>query len=197
MAKDDRRQEFVDVATELFAEKGFEGTSIAAIADRLGLTKQALLHYFGSKEKLYGIVLEAISERAMLKLVEDQLDTMTPEERLITFFVGYCENGLHDSTDVRLIVRELSDNGRRAEAAGRWYLKPFLQELAAMVQDTSRWRHATQEEALAVAYQVLGAISYFAISGPTLAGMFGQDKLDLMRARYAEQIRETVRRLVE
>jgi AcrR family transcriptional regulator len=197
MAKDDRRQEFVDVATELFAEKGFEGTSIAAIADRLGLTKQALLHYFGSKEKLYGIVLEAISERAMLKLVEDQLDTMTPEERLITFFVGYCENGLHDSTDVRLIVRELSDNGRRAEAAGRWYLKPFLQELAAMVQDTSRWRNATQEEALAVAYQVLGAISYFAISGPTLAGMFGQDKLDLMRARYAEQIRETVRRLVE
>ncbi|MCI5095955.1 MAG: TetR/AcrR family transcriptional regulator [Rhodobacteraceae bacterium] len=197
MAKDDRRQEFVDVATELFAEKGFDGTSIAAIADRLGLTKQALLHYFGSKEKLYGIVLEAISERAMLKLVEDQLDTMTPEERLITFFVGYCESGLHDSTDVRLIVRELSDNGRRAEAAGRWYLKPFLQELAAMVQDTSRWRHATQEEALAVAYQVLGAISYFAISGPTLAGMFGQDKLDLMRARYAEQIRETVRRLVE
>ena len=197
MAKDDRRQEFVDVATELFAEKGFEGTSIAAIADRLGLTKQALLHYFGSKEKLYGIVLEAISERAMLKLVEDQLDTMTPEERLITFFVGYCESGLHDSTDVRLIVRELSDNGRRAEAAGRWYLKPFLQELAAMVQDTSRWRHATQEESLAVAYQVLGAISYFAISGPTLAGMFGQDKLDLMRARYAEQIRETVRRLVE
>jgi AcrR family transcriptional regulator len=197
MAKDDRRQEFVDVATELFAEKGFEGTSIAAIADRLGLTKQALLHYFGSKEKLYGIVLEAISERAMLKLVEDQLDTMTPEERLITFFVGYCESGLHDSTDVRLIVRELSDNGRRAEAAGRWYLKPFLQELAAMVQDTSRWRNATQEEALAVAYQVLGAISYFAISGPTLAGMFGQDKLDLMRARYAEQIRETVRRLVE
>jgi AcrR family transcriptional regulator len=197
MAKDDRRQEFVDVATELFAEKGFEGTSIAAIADRLGLTKQALLHYFGSKEKLYGIVLEAISERAMLKLVEDQLDTMTPEERLITFFVGYCENGLHDSTDVRLIVRELSDNGRRAEAAGRWYLKPFLQELAAMVQDTSRWRNATQEEALAVAYQVLGAISYFAISGPTLAGMFGHDKLDLMRARYAEQIRETVRRLVE
>jgi AcrR family transcriptional regulator len=196
MAKDDRRQDFVDVATELFAEKGFEGTSIAAIADRLGLTKQALLHYFGSKEKLYGIVLEAISERAMLKLVEDQLDTMTPEERLITFFVGYCESGLKDSTDVRLIVRELADNGRRAEAAGKWYLKPFLQELAAMVQDTPRWRQATQEEALAVAYQVLGAISYFAISGPTLAGMFGQDKLDLMRANYADQIRETVRGLV-
>jgi hypothetical protein len=65
-----------------------------------------------------------------------------------------------------------------------------------MVQDTPRWRQATQEEALAVAYQVLGAISYFAISGPTLAGMFGQDKLDLMRANYADQIRETVRGLV-
>ena len=56
----DTRELFLDTAETLFAERGFYGVSIAAIAGELGLTKQALLHHFSSKEKLYGAVLERI-----------------------------------------------------------------------------------------------------------------------------------------
>ena len=49
----DTRERFLDAAAEAFAERGFYGTSIAAIAESLPYTKQALLHHFGSKEKLY------------------------------------------------------------------------------------------------------------------------------------------------
>ena len=52
----DTRERLLDQAEPLFAERGFYGVSIAAIASELGLTKQALLHHFGSKEKLYGEV---------------------------------------------------------------------------------------------------------------------------------------------
>lgn len=52
------RERFIEAATDVFAERGFYGTSIAAIADALPLTKQALLHHFGSKEKLYAEVLK-------------------------------------------------------------------------------------------------------------------------------------------
>ena len=62
------KEKFLDVARKLFAEKGFYGVSIAAISSELDLTKQALLHHFGSKEKLYGLVLEGISERFMQAL---------------------------------------------------------------------------------------------------------------------------------
>ncbi|MEL6753814.1 MAG: helix-turn-helix domain-containing protein, partial [Pseudomonadota bacterium] len=72
----DTREQFLDTAEALFAERGFYGVSIAAIADELDLTKQALLHHFGTKEKLYGAVLQRISDE-----FERQLAGITETER--------------------------------------------------------------------------------------------------------------------
>ena len=58
----DTRQRLLDIAEQLFAERGFYGVSIAAIASEVGLTKQGLLHYFNSKEKLYGAIVQRISD---------------------------------------------------------------------------------------------------------------------------------------
>ena len=40
------------VATELFIEQGYEGTSLREIADRLGITKAALYYHFPSKDDI-------------------------------------------------------------------------------------------------------------------------------------------------
>lgn len=57
----------VDVATRLFAEKGFESTSVQEIVEAAGVTKGALYHYFASKDDLlhevYGRLLRMQTER--------------------------------------------------------------------------------------------------------------------------------------
>lgn len=47
-------------ATRLFAECGFEGTTIAAVAERAGISKQNLLYYFPTKPSLYQRVLDDV-----------------------------------------------------------------------------------------------------------------------------------------
>jgi TetR/AcrR family transcriptional regulator len=47
-------------ATRLFAECGFEGTSIAAVAEQAGISKQNLLYYFPTKPSLYKHVLDSV-----------------------------------------------------------------------------------------------------------------------------------------
>jgi TetR/AcrR family transcriptional regulator len=47
-------------AVQLFARHGFEGTSVQAIADQLGVSKQVLLYHFASKEGLREAALEEI-----------------------------------------------------------------------------------------------------------------------------------------
>jgi AcrR family transcriptional regulator len=42
----------IEVATRLFAERGFESTSVQSIVDEAGVTKGALYHHFGSKDEL-------------------------------------------------------------------------------------------------------------------------------------------------
>ncbi len=48
----DTRARIQQVALELFAEQGYEGTSLREIAERLGVTKAALYYHFKSKEDI-------------------------------------------------------------------------------------------------------------------------------------------------
>ncbi len=53
----ERRALIVDGATALFAQEGYGDTSLRDIAERVGVSKSTLLHYFGSKEDLLSAVL--------------------------------------------------------------------------------------------------------------------------------------------
>lgn len=52
-----RKEEIVAEATRLFAERGYEGTSMGDLAECVGLRKASLFHHFESKDTLYSTVL--------------------------------------------------------------------------------------------------------------------------------------------
>jgi AcrR family transcriptional regulator len=53
---------------ELFAAKGYRGTGLAALADKVGMTVPGLMYYFGTKERL---LLDVVAER-------DRADALKP-----------------------------------------------------------------------------------------------------------------------
>ncbi|MFI8187698.1 TetR/AcrR family transcriptional regulator [Streptomyces sp. NPDC085946] len=55
---EERRAEIVRAALEVIAERGYRAASLAAVAERVGLTQQGLLHHFPTKEALLVAVLE-------------------------------------------------------------------------------------------------------------------------------------------
>jgi AcrR family transcriptional regulator len=57
------RDQLVAVATELFAERGFEGTSIEAVLDAAGVSRGSLYHHFANKEALFEAAFQAVEER--------------------------------------------------------------------------------------------------------------------------------------
>lgn len=52
------REKILEIAVQAFNEQGYDATSVAALADRLGLSKSALYHHFASKEQLLEVVLD-------------------------------------------------------------------------------------------------------------------------------------------
>ena len=56
----DTRAEILDVAAELFAERGYDATSLREIAERLGITKAALYYYFRSKDDILAALIAPI-----------------------------------------------------------------------------------------------------------------------------------------
>ncbi|MFP5347881.1 MAG: TetR/AcrR family transcriptional regulator [Actinomycetes bacterium] len=53
-----RREQLLDVGRKLFAEKGFEGTSVEEIAARAEVSKPVVYEHFGGKEGLYAVVVD-------------------------------------------------------------------------------------------------------------------------------------------
>lgn len=65
----DTRQRIQDVALELFAEQGYEKTSLREIAERLDVTKAALYYHFKTKEDIVVSLFENLTQ-PVLDLIE-------------------------------------------------------------------------------------------------------------------------------
>lgn len=196
-AASDSRSEFISAARRHFAQKGFYGTSIASIATELGFTKQALLHHFGTKEKLYGEVLAQISDRLVEEMRRARSADPDPRRQLESLLLKLYQNSVERPDDAQLLMRELLDNKGRVEQASNWYLKTFLDSLTSLARDFPAREALTESQVLARVYQVLGAINYFAVSEPTLRRMYGKRAYDRLQSQFPRELKHLVETFFE
>jgi AcrR family transcriptional regulator len=189
----DTRRQFLKVARRLFAERGFYGTSIAAIADELGLSKQALIHHFGTKEKLYGEVLAKLAEGLETAVGRATSGEADPLAQLEALFLRVLANVHEHAEDTQLLMREVLDNRPRAGESHHWYLTDFLNEIVAIAKRTPGGARLSNAEALTRVYALFGALNYFAISKPSLEQMFGDYTYDRIHQTLPAEIRRQVR----
>jgi AcrR family transcriptional regulator len=165
------RQQLLDEATRQFADAGFNGASLSAIATACGLGNAGVLHHFPSKERLYKAVLERISKW----LVEDADAALgglrAPAERLRAM-IRRTVAGIAASPGVeRLILRELLDNVGRVEHARSLPLMPFVTTFRSLVEEAQRAGAAPPGPPMVLLTQFLGALSYALVVRPTFARM--------------------------
>ena len=105
MTGKERRQQLLDIGRSLFAERGFEATSIEEIAARAGVSKPVVYEHFGGKEGLYAVVVDREMQH-LLERVTSALTAGHPRELLeqaAVAFLSYIE----DETDgFRILIRD-------------------------------------------------------------------------------------------
>ena len=105
-----RRQQLIEIGRALFAERGYEATSIEEIAQRAHVSKPVVYEHFGGKEGLYAVVVD----REMSRLLEMITSSLTQNrsrvrvERVALALLTYVE----EHTDgFRILVRDSSGVG--------------------------------------------------------------------------------------
>jgi TetR/AcrR family transcriptional regulator len=189
------RKNLLLVARHHLAERGYHGTSLAAVSGELGLTKQALLHHFKSKDGLYAAVLEQLGAELLERLFAAMEESELAEDQLAGFFEALTRQGLAQPADLSLLLRDLIDfQGRGPDTdQGSWPLQNLFEPLIALIQATPRWQGAGFAEALSVASQLLGAICLFPSAQGALASRFGQGAVDQVRTTLLLQTQDLVR----
>ena len=183
----DAKLAYIAVATRRFAMDGFHGTSLSQLAKDAGVSKQALLHFFKTKEALYAATLTALAERMMQDLIACR--HADPAQWLSDYFTALCQNAYADPTDMRLVVHALLDSDQDAR---KWPLRPYLDQLIRITSDTSGGRAAEVSAQLAWVSQMIGMIQYHIISVPTVSGMYGADTARILQREMVERVKNVI-----
>lgn len=121
MEKLKTKQRILDAALELFSTQGFEATSIAQIADAVGVRKASLYSHFDSKQDILDSLIESIMEgysehsvRSLADRIDEELDT-DGIVRLVTDQLRYTVHDEHVSRARKMLTIEQYRNPQFAK----------------------------------------------------------------------------------
>jgi len=100
-----RREQLIVVGRQLFAERGFDATSIEEIAARAKVSKPVVYEHFGGKEGLYAVVVDR-EVRALLDRITRALTAGHPRELLEQAALALLDYIEAETDGFRVLVRE-------------------------------------------------------------------------------------------
>jgi AcrR family transcriptional regulator len=161
MTGTERREQLLEVGRSLFAERGFEATSIEEVAARAGVSKPVVYEHFGGKEGLYAVVvdreMQSLTQRistaltdghprkmveqaalALLIYIEDEADgfRVLTRDSPVASGSGTFSSLLNDIANQveYILASEFKQRGFQTDLAGM-----YAQMLVGMVALTGQW----------------------------------------------------------
>jgi AcrR family transcriptional regulator len=166
-----RRDEILDIAVSLFAQRGYHGVSMDDIGGAAGVTGPALYHHFAGKEAMLVAALIPVSEGlltgGLTRVTEHPDDPRGLLHSLVDFHVEFA---LENPAVIALHLHELDrlpeDPRRSIRRLQRLYVEVWVQALVAIRDDL------IDEEARVIAHAAFGLMN----STPFLGGEVDRDR---------------------
>jgi len=98
-----RRRQLLDVALDVFADRGFHVTSMNDVAEAAGVTKPVLYQHFGSKRELYLELLEDVGGSLRDAIAKATAEATSPREQVLAGFGAYFRFVVDHEPSFRLL----------------------------------------------------------------------------------------------
>ncbi len=106
MTGEQRRRQLLDIGRELFAQRGFDATSVEELAARADVSKPVVYEHFGGKEGLYGAVVDR-EMRALLDRFTSALSVPGPPREMLESAALVLLDYIEQETDgFRVLTRD-------------------------------------------------------------------------------------------
>jgi AcrR family transcriptional regulator len=125
---EDTRARVLQVALELFAERGFAETSTRELSERLGFTKAALYYHFRTKDDLLGALIQPVLNQLTALITQTPLRSSAAARREV--LAAYVDIGTAHLELLRVLTQDPSVARRPVSAAHISLQERMLQLLA-------------------------------------------------------------------
>ncbi len=126
-----RRAHLLGVARTIFAERGYQATTMDDVARAAGFTKPILYQYFDSKAALYREIVADVAERLLARMAEAVATSESPRERLELALRAYFVTVVEETDAFRILFIHHHDGDtvrvlRRLERGLVSFLEPYI-----------------------------------------------------------------------
>jgi AcrR family transcriptional regulator len=177
---DATRERILSAALEVFSERGFDGGSTTAIADRAGVTQPLLNYHFRTKDELWRAAVDRLFESlnaTMTARIEGLrgVDERTTAELLVREFIWFSARNpqLH-----RIITQECKVDGPRMDWMVARHVRPLYDTTVAVLGRLADQGHIPAIPAAHLYYIITGAGPTMFVLAPESRRLTGLDVSD-------------------
>ena len=156
-------------AEELFAARGFAGTSIRNLAQKAGVTGAMLHYYFGNKEKLYSAILEKAVAGVRSLISETAASQKPAREQLTQFIEADASYILSHANLTRIVLREMLAGGKEMTKIFQKYRVNNYAMLRGIMTQGARRNELRQMDIALAPISLMGMLMIFQAFRPIIS----------------------------
>jgi AcrR family transcriptional regulator len=176
---DDTRQRLLDAAGAIFAEKGYEATSIRDICQKASANIAAVNYHFGDKRSLYVAAVRhaqscADSENPELVWPPE----MPPAARLREYIRTMLERKLDSNKPVwhlEIMLREMAHPTEACTAVVEDYVRPMADGMRAILMDLLGHDYP-DEKGRMIGFSIVGQVLFYYVHQPMIRALIGDEE---------------------
>ena len=165
MKRAEKINHIIEIATEVFSEKGYHGALTDEIAERAGVNKMSMYYYIGDKDKLYETVMNKLLDQTKTNLGIDQYANECPEKKIKRFIYGMAQiakiRPLHS-----IVMRELFAGGGNLPQGLRKDIDKYFENFASACAEMNKNNKNSNSSPIVVAWMVFAFFLHWDITMP-------------------------------
>lgn len=176
---EDRRQQIIDVATELFAKQGYNGTTTRQIAAYARVNEAIIFRHFETKDDLYWAILDRKSESRSFRetLVKLLREPGSEQEKFTAIAENILRRREQDPSLTRLLLFSALENHKLSGKFLKTYVLEYFETLAEYIRIGIREGKFRSVDPVIAARGFLGMVAYHSLIQVLFGGSHYQ-KLD-------------------
>lgn len=127
-------EKIVKIATEIFAEQGYEGAKVDAIAKRAKVNKATLYYQIGDKAALYSAVLDRVLGQTIEEVCHAVKKAEDPESKIQAFIHTLSVSSHAMNYTAPIFLREIASGGKTLPDSALQHMGKLLGALTDTIQ---------------------------------------------------------------
>lgn len=194
----DKSNHIIEIATEVFSEKGYHGALTDDIADRAGISKRSMYYYIGDKDMLYEAVMKNLIDKVSGLLYAEQDQDADPEVKIRRLIRGMALiskiRPLHS-----IITRELLSGGRNLPDNLRKDIDHYLERFTSACEELRVIKGGSDISPIVVAWMVFAIFQQWELTMPFVtagAECTQRDAIEAIGSNVSERMIDEVEKMV-